>query len=235
MFTLIEGGTLTSKIEPAGSDAMRGSSRFDSPKRLNTRLCSLSSYLSTKTSAGNAYRRYKLHPDLKDFRISSWRIFKHILCGNRGQVCRKYKVKPASWLKRARKRHVTKSQLLRNTMSNNSSRNQDRSGAHFPSHYNSQVASSLLDAGFFPRDMQRKQPDIPGKPFFGAGGSMLRKFDEHHAGLTRRNSVESATATPPRSVVGIGGKGAPSWSRSVNRTKCNFWVHIAFSCETRLF
>ncbi|GJJ12489.1 hypothetical protein Clacol_006731 [Clathrus columnatus] len=46
------------------------------------------------------------------------------------------------------------------------------------------------------------------KPFFGAGGMMLKQFDEHHA-LSRKHSTDLATAapTPPRSVVGIGGKG----------------------------
>lgn len=72
----------------------------------------------------------------------------------------------------------------------------------------------LLDVESPSQDMQRKQPDTQSKPFFGAGGSMLRQFDEHHAGLTRTNSLDSATATPPRSVVGIGGKGAQTWSCS---------------------
>lgn len=58
------------------------------------------------------------------------------------------------------------------------------------------------------KDMLRKHPDSPAKPFFGAGGSMLKQFDEHHASLTRRSSMESARASTPRSVVGIGGKGA---------------------------
>lgn len=46
-----------------------------------------------------------------------------------------------------------------------------------------------------------------GKPFFGASGTMLKQFDEHHA-LSRKPSTDvMAVATPPRSVVGIGGKG----------------------------
>ncbi|KAF8484392.1 bifunctional 6-phosphofructo-2-kinase/fructose-2,6-bisphosphate 2-phosphatase [Gautieria morchelliformis] len=89
-------------------------------------------------------------------------------------------------------------------MSNNGSQNQDLSEPRL--HSKTRDASFLLDAGFSIRDMQRKPPDTPSKPFFGAGGSMLRQFDEHHAGLTRKSSVESPTATPPRSVVGIGGK-----------------------------
>lgn len=46
-----------------------------------------------------------------------------------------------------------------------------------------------------------------GKPFFGASGSLLKQFDEHHA-LSRKPSADfMKVATPPRSVVGIGGKG----------------------------
>jgi len=86
------------------------------------------------------------------------------------------------------------------------------------SHYASErTVASLLGSRDPPiplepdtQDMQRKHPDSPAKPFFGAGGSMLKQFDEHHAGVIRKSSMESAhaSATPPRSVVGIGGKGA---------------------------
>ncbi|KIJ27860.1 hypothetical protein M422DRAFT_190528 [Sphaerobolus stellatus SS14] len=44
---------------------------------------------------------------------------------------------------------------------------------------------------------------------------MLKQFDEVHGGLTRKSSRESGLATPPRSVVGIGGKVAkPDYSEA---------------------
>jgi hypothetical protein len=124
---------------------------------------------------------------------------------------------------------------LQHLMSNNGSQNQGISELRFPSHSNTRDAPFLLDAGFSIREMQRKPPDTPTKPFFGAGGSMLRQFDEHHAGLTRKSSVESATATPPRSVVGIGGKGAQTWSYLIGQTKHDRVVYTGCSRETRLF
>jgi hypothetical protein len=59
-------------------------------------------------------------------------------------------------------------------------------------------------------EVRRVVADTPTKPFFGAGGPMLRQFDEHHAGLSRKPSMESPKAGPPPSVVGIGGKGVDS-------------------------
>lgn len=120
---------------------------------------------------------------------------------------------------------------LSTIMSINGSRNQDASEPRFATHSNVKDTSLLVDATLRLREMQRKQPDTPNKPFFGAGGSMLRQFDEHHAGLTRQSSIDSATATPPRSVVGIGGKGKQSTSVVSYELITTFGV----SCETRLF
>jgi hypothetical protein len=112
-------------------------------------------------------------------------------------------------------------------MSNNS---QDASEPRFTTHSSFKETSLIVDASRHLREMQLKQLDTPSKPFFGAGGSMLRQFDQHHAGLTRQSSIDSATATPPRSVVGIGGKGVQIKSAVSFELSTTSGV----SCETRL-
>lgn len=104
--------------------------------------------------------------------------------------------------------HVTTARSPKHTlMSNNSTRDHQAVERDLSTALFSRDLPMPIGTGSQPLDAKRKLPESPVKPFFGAGGKMLKQFDEHHAGLTRQSSRDSGIATPPRSVVGIGGKG----------------------------
>ncbi|KAF8526846.1 bifunctional 6-phosphofructo-2-kinase/fructose-2,6-bisphosphate 2-phosphatase [Hysterangium stoloniferum] len=104
------------------------------------------------------------------------------------------------------------------SMSNEDLLNRDVTERGLSSLLNSRDPPAANNAAIQPPEIRRiipDIPDIPNKPFYGAGGTMLRQFDKHHAGLSRKPSMEPATVGPPPSVVGIGGKVAkPDYSEA---------------------